>query len=80
MSFKSLEDFNFQLQDLESQYELRYLLDIATTWNKEEHGERIDILDAFKRRTSARIEVSFNSQLEEDIEVHMDSHDHEIEN
>ena len=80
MSFKSLEDFNFQFQDLESQYELRYLLDIATAWNKEEHGQRNDILDAFKRRTSAHIEVGFNSQLEEDIEVHIDSHDHEIEN
>ena len=79
MSFKSLEDFNFQFHDRESQYELRYLLDIVTAWNKEDHGERNDILDAFKRRTSARIEVGF-SQLEEDIEVHIDSHDHEIEN
>ena len=79
MSFKSLEDFNFQFHDRESQYELRQLLDIATAWNKEEHGERNDILDAFKRCTSARIEVGF-SQLEEDIEVHIDSQDHEIEN
>ena len=80
MSFKSLEDFNFQFQDLENQYELRYLLDIATAWNKEEHGERSDMLDAFKRRTSAHIEFGFNSQLEEDIEVHIDSQDPEIEN
>ena len=79
MSFKSLEDFNFQFHDRESQYELRYLLDIATAWNKEEHGERNDILDVFNRRTSERIKVDF-SQLEEDIEVHIDSHDHEIEN
>ena len=80
MSFKSLEDFNFQFHDRESQYELRYLLDIATAWNKEEHGERIELLDAFKRRTSARIEFGFNSQLVEDIEVLIDSEDPKIEN
>ena len=44
--------------------------DIATAWNEEEHGDRIDILNAFKRRTSARIESGFNSQLEEDIDPH----------
>ena len=47
--------------------------DIATAWNEEEHGDRIDILNAFKRRTSARIEFGFNSQLEEDIEIHTES-------
>ena len=26
--------------------------DIATAWNEEEHGDRIDILNAFKRRIS----------------------------
>ena len=54
--------------------------DLATAWKKEEHGERIDILDPFKRRTSARIEFGFNSQLEEDIEVLIDSEDPKIEN
>ena len=54
--------------------------DLATAWKKEEHGELIDILDPFKRRTSARIEFGFNSQLEEDIEVLIDSEDPKIEN
>ena len=47
--------------------------DIPIAWNEEEHGDRINILDAFRLITSARIEFGFNSQLEEDIVVQIDS-------
>ena len=43
--------------------------DLATAWNREEHGDTIDILDPFKRRTSARIEFGFNRSLNDDIDI-----------
>ena len=67
------EDQNHQTFETNEVHSSKNSILCFDIWNEEEHGDRIDILNAFKRRTRARIEFDFNSQLEEDIEIHTES-------